>query len=319
MRLCLSCIVFVLVLALLAGVQAVINTWQRKKKQSRLQALLQAAQAAPDALTGLDSAPRKQSAAVRLFGRTLDLARLETLLTSADVSIAPKRFLTLAMTLGLLGFVIIWIITQHVLGAMVVMAAGACLPLMVLLIRRQRRDAALVRQMPDALDMIVRALRVGQSVDNALRDVGRNCPPPLGAEIQGIYEEMALGIPFSAALRNFEARFARLADVKLMTTAFIIQRETGGNLTRVLSNLSDLIRQRDSLKRQIKALTAEGRSSAVILGLLPLAVGTFFWIIRPGYIQTLFSHPTGRKMLLAAILLEIGGFVVMRLMTRIEP
>ncbi len=319
MRLLLASIVFLMVLAVLVGIYAAMAACRRRMRQRRLDALLQTEPTAAGSLLSMDRSPPDASTGIGVFGRTVDLSRLEALLTSADVSMTPKRFLALAMPMGLSSFVIVWIVSRHALGGMLAMAVGACLPLLVLRVRRQQRDSALVRQMPDTLDMIVRALRVGQSVDNALRDVSRNCPPPLGAEIRTVYEEIALGIPFPAALRNFETRFARLADVKLMTTAFIIQRETGGNLTRVLSNLSDLIRQRDSLKRQIKAMTAEGRSSAFILGVLPLAVGGFFWIIRPEYIQTLFSHPMGRKMLLAAILLEIGGFVVMRLMTRIEP
>jgi tight adherence protein B len=155
-------------------------------------------------------------------------------------------------------------------------------------------------------------------VDNALKEVARSSPPPLGAEIRTIYEEIALGIPFTAALENFEHRFNRLADVKLMTTAFIIQRETGGNLTRVLDNLANLIRERDTLKRQVRAMTAEGRSSAFILGVLPLVVGAFFWIVRPAYIKVLFTHPVGQKLLLAAVVLEISGFAVMCLMTRID-
>ena len=318
MKSMLSVIVFVSVLGAVGGAGWIINTLRRRQKRQRLRTFLDTQPDLSPARKLPGPAEPDQPTGSRFLWGLVDLARLETLLSAADVSISAQRMATLALIVGSLGFFAVLAVSRNFLGALLAMGLGAALPLMVLLYRRRQRDEALVRQMPEALDMIVRALRVGQSVDNALKEVGRAIPAPLGAEIQTIYEEMSLGIPFTAALQNFEARFARLADVKLMTTAFIIQRETGGNLTRVLANLSDLIRERDTLKRQVRAMTAEGRSSAFILGVLPLAVGAFFWIIRPAYIQTLFSHPAGRKMLLAAVLLEVTGFVVMKLMTRID-
>lgn len=314
----LASIAFLLVLALMGGLRWTFNAIARREKRQHLRVFLKSQAALPTTPAQSKAAAPSRPSDSRLLWGMVDLVRLETLLMAADVPISAQRMAILALLLGLAGFFAILAVAHNFIGALLAMGAGIGLPLAVLLYCRRRRDEALVRQMPDALDMIVRALRVGQSVDNALREAGRNIPAPLGTEIQTIYEEMSLGIPFTAALQNFEARFTRLADVKLMTTAFIIQRETGGNLTRVLSNLSDLIRDRDTLKRQVRAMTAEGRSSAVILGVLPLAVGAFFWMIRPVYVQTLFNHPIGRKMLLGAILLETAGFVVMKLITRID-
>ncbi|BBO86508.1 type II secretion system protein F [Desulfosarcina ovata subsp. sediminis] len=317
MRVFLALIVFLLVLALIAGFYWILSAIARREKRQQLRVFLKSQAVLPVTPASSEAAASGGSSGRVLWG-VVDLARLETLLMAADVPIPAQRMAMLAILLGLAGFFAILAVAHNFIGALLAMGAGIGLPLAILLYRRRRRDEALVRQMPDALDMIVRALRVGQSVDNALKEAGRSIPAPLGTEIQTIYEEMSLGIAFSVAMQNFEARFTRLADVKLMTTAFIIQRETGGNLTRVLANLSDLIRDRDTLKRQVRAMTAEGRSSAFILGVLPLAVGFFFWIIRPVYIQMLFSHPLGRKMLIVAILLETAGFVIMKLMTRIE-
>ena len=314
-RFLIAAMFFLLVLAILAGTFAAVQAIRRRQKRRQLKALM--GKSGEQALANRIQASRPAKS--QLFGGVVDLARLETLLTSADVDVAPERFLILAMLFGCMCFLATWAVTRNVVGGFLFLILGACLPMAILIVKRRQRDEALVRQMPDALDMIVRALRVGQSVDNALKEAGHSCPPPLGTEIRTIYEEVALGIPFAVALRNFEGRFARLADVKLMTTAFIIQRETGGNLTQVLANLSDLIRERDTLQRQVMALTAEGRSSSMVLGLLPIGVGGFFWVAKPAYIAPLFSHPIGRKMLIAAVLMEIAGFLVMRLMTRIEP
>ncbi len=321
MRFSLSLIVFVLVLVAIAGIFEVVTILHLRAKRRQIRALLKPTSDLSELKIPMpaDSTDTAKSSRIRLLGGFPDLTGLETLLLSANVSLLPEHFLILTVAAGLTGFFATLALSRNSTLSVLVMGSMFALPLLHLLHRRHLRDSSLVQQLPDALDMIIRALRVGQTVDNSLKEVGRICPSPLGVEIQTIYEEIALGIPFTAALHNFEVRFARLADVKLMTTAFIIQHETGGNLTRVLTNLSDLIRERDRLKHQVRAITAETRSSALILGVLPLAVAGFFWIIRPVYIQMLFSHPVGRKMVLIAALLEITGFLSMRLITRIEP
>ncbi|WP_051554431.1 type II secretion system F family protein [Desulfobulbus elongatus] len=251
--------------------------------------------------------------------RLLPLTRLDNLLIAADVSMGLDRFLLVVLAAGACGFAPGYVLSRNLPIGLTVAAIAAFLPFLVLLHRRRKKNETMIRQLPEALDMIVRALRVGQSVDNALLEVSRSCPPPLGPEVRIVYEEVTLGLPFIGALRNFEARSAGLPDIKLMVTAFVIQHETGGNLSRILDNLADLIRKRDTLRRQVRALTAEGRSSALVLGFLPLVVGLFFWLVRPVYIQVLFVHPVGQKMLLLAILLEFFGFLVMRLLIRITP
>ena len=269
MRIVLPMIVFFSILAVFAGIQAAWRAWHRRQQRRRLRAFIESVPT-PVSMSYTDTSRSSES---RLLYGFADSARLEALLVAADVPTSPERFLTLVTALGLVVFVIAWIVFQHVLGGLLSMGIALGIPVLVLKIRQRRRDDALIRQVPDALEMIVRALRVGQSVDNALQEVAHSYPDPFGQEVRTIYEEVTLGIPFITALQHFEARFARLAEVKLMTTAFIIQRETGGNLTQVLANLSELIRQRDTLKRQVTAMTAESRSSAVILGGIALGCG----------------------------------------------
>lgn len=268
---------------------------------------------------GTSATPIPSTPAIRLLRHLLPLQRLDNLLIAADLTLSMERFLLIAVAAGGVGFCACYAVSRTLLISVGIAWLCASLPFVVLLHRRKKKEAAIVQQLPEALDMIVRALRVGQSVDNALVEVARSCPPPLGPEMRIMHEEVSLGIPFISALRNFGARFARLPDVKLMITAFVIQHETGGNLSQILDNLADLIRKRDTLRRQVRALTAEGRSSSLVLGVLPLVVGLFFWIARPAYIQVLFDHPVGRKLLLLAILLELAGFMTMRLLTRMTP
>ncbi len=259
-----------------------------------------------------------RSGVARLAGGFMDLAALESLMIAADAPVSIERFFSLSLGLALLFVMPVIVLFRSLTAALPIMAAGLCLPYLYLIWRRKRREQALVRQLPDTLEMIVRALRAGQSVDGALKEIAASSSPPVGTEFRTIYEEMAMGLSFEQALRNFERRFSAVTDIKIITTAFIVQRETGGNLTKILGGLADTIRRRFQLKRQVRALTAEGRTSALILGLLPLFLLLFFWVVNPGYISLLFSHPVGRKLLLVAAAFIVSGLVVMRLMTRIE-
>ena len=263
--------------------------------------------------------PRNQlTGLARVADRFVDLQPLSSLLTAADTRLSLERFFSVSLGLALLVLVAVLLATRHMFAALPIGVAGGFLPYIYLLRRRKRREQTLVDQLPDTLEMIVRALRAGQSVDGALRELAASSAPPVGKEMRIIYEEMAMGLSFEHALHNMEKRFPALSDVKLMCTAFIVQRETGGNLTKILAGLADTIRHRFQLKRQVQVLTAEGRTSATILGLLPLAFGVITWIFNPDYISLLLSHPLGRKLLFVAFLLVAGGFVLMRLMTRID-
>ena len=172
--------------------------------------------------------------------------------------------------------------------------------------------------MPDALAMVVRSLRVGQSVDKALKDAADAAPAPFGTEIRIIYEEIRMGLPFDQAFINFEHRYPALADVKIMTTAFIIQRETGGSLIQILEGLSATIKKRFHFQRQIRTFSAEARASALIIGALPLLFVLVTYLLNPGYIARMTGHPTGRLFIAAALVLEVAGFLVMRRMAEIR-
>jgi tight adherence protein B len=246
------------------------------------------------------------------------LAALESLVLAADVHVSLGRLLTLSLGIGILFIIPIMVILKNPFAVFAALAAGIALPFLYLVYRKKKREEALVEQLPDALDMIVRALKVGQSVDGALQEAARSFPSPIGPEIKTVYDEMAVGLPFEKAFRNFEKRFPRVPDVKILVTAFIIQRETGGNLTSVLDGVARTVRQRFQLKRQIRVLTAEGRTTALILGLLPVGFLVVAWIFNPNYIGLLFNHPLGKKLLLLAVLFEAAGFAVMRIMSRIK-
>ena len=202
--------------------------------------------------------------------------------------------------------------------SLILFIAGLAVPVIYKRWKIKKRDDAFLEQLPHVVDMISRGLRAGQSMDDALREVAKHFDAPAGDEIKRVYEEMAMGVSFETAIRNFEQRYTRVADIKLLCTAFIIQRETGGNLAVTLDKIGDTIRQRFNLYRQIKALSADGRLSALIIGLLPIGFGVFTFFFRPDYIGQLFFTPAGKSLLFTAVMLELIGVALMARITRIK-
>jgi tight adherence protein B len=248
------------------------------------------------------------------LGRRLGLDRS---LAAADVALPARSFIHLCTALGIITGLALVLFGFH-LAAPPLAATAALIPAGVLGILRRRREARLVAQLPEAIDMIARAIRAGQSVDAALRDISHNLPAPVGPEIGTVRDEIVMGLSFEQAVRHFEARFARVADVKILCAALVIQRETGGNLTRILGGLAHTIRQRGRLQMQVRAMSAEGRMSSLVLGLIPIAFGAITWLLNPDYIALLFTHPTGKALLALAVGLVGLGFYFLRRIARIE-
>lgn len=249
----------------------------------------------------------------RLAGRL----GLDRALAAADAAISPRSFLLLSTALGMITGLALILFGFH-LPALPLAVAAALIPAGVLRILRRRREARLVEQLPEAIDMIARAIRAGQSVDTALRDISLNLPAPVGPEIGTVRDEIVMGLSFEQAVRHFEARFARVVDVKILSAALVIQRETGGNLTRILGGLAHTIRQRGRLQMQVRAMSAEGRISSLVLGTIPLAFGIITWVLNPDYIALLFTHPTGKALLALAVGFVGLGFYFLRKIARIE-
>lgn len=261
---------------------------------------------------------REKSRTERLLSRLIDVPVLSDLLEQSGLGISLDRFLYTTSGLAA-GFALAAILLfRSVLFFFPMVAAGFAIPILVLVYKKKKRDAAVVAQFPDMLDFMVRALRSGQSLDRALYGVSANFPDPIGGEIKIVYEEIAMGLAFAEALKNFESRFPKLPEVRFLCTSFIIQKETGGNLTEILDGLSRTIRQRFRLDRQIKATTAEGRLSIFFLGLAPFAFGSAVYWLKPDYISILFHDPVGQRLLFLALTLNILGFAVMRLLSRVE-
>jgi tight adherence protein B len=197
--------------------------------------------------------------------------------------------------LGLIGWPILWVVMCRGFFGQVV----------------GRRRKLLLRQFPDALAMIVRSARVGVPVLGAMASVAREAQPPTSLEFSRFADELAVGVPLDEAVTKMGARTG-LAEYRFFAIAIGLQARAGGGLSETLENLADLIRKRQALKERAHALSSEARTSAWILGGLPVVLGGGIWAMNPGYMSVLVTTTLGRTILGSAVLSLTFGALVMR-------
>jgi tight adherence protein B len=174
-----------------------------------------------------------------------------------------------------------------------------------------RRNAALIGQFPDTLDMIVRSVKVGIPVLGAIGTVAREAPEPTAGEFRRLGNDLAIGVPLDQAVTKMGAR-NDLSEYRFFATALALQAQTGGALSETLDNLSDVIRKRIALKERGLALSAEARTSALVLGGLPVVMGAALWALNPSYMGVLLDSNVGQKILGAALLSLSCGAITMK-------
>jgi tight adherence protein B len=189
-----------------------------------------------------------------------------------------------------------------------VLGALACgiLPYVFVRKKRTKRLDNLEEQFPEALDFLARSMRAGHAFSISLEMVGEELPDPLGQEFRTLFNEQNLGAPLDVALRNFTNRVP-LLDCRFFTSSVLLQKQTGGNLSEILSRLAYVIRERFRLKGQVKAASAHGRMTASILTILPVATMLGLLFVAPGYLQGMAADPDGKKMIAGAVIAQILG------------
>ncbi|MGO4158012.1 type II secretion system F family protein [Cupriavidus sp. YAF13] len=200
-----------------------------------------------------------------------------------------------------------------VLGALLV----GSLPVWHVIALRHKRLKQLEMQLPDAVDMISRALRAGHSFSSALGMVGQEVKDPMGREFRTTFEEINYGVALDEAMTNMAMRVP-INDLRYFVIAVLIQRESGGNLAEILDTIGNLVRERLKLFDKIKVLSAEGRLSAWILGLLPFATAGLILVVNPDFMTVLWQDPIGLKMVGMALGGMTLGVVWMRRIIRIR-
>jgi tight adherence protein B len=178
-----------------------------------------------------------------------------------------------------------------------------------------RRRGLMLSQFPDALALIVRAVRVGIPVPEAMRAVAREAPEPTRAAFDRLHKQIAIGSPLEIAVQDMARRNA-LPEYGFFAAALSLQAQTGGGLTETLETLADIIRRRIAMKERGHALSSEARTSSLVLAALPVATCGLMYATSPAYISLLFTSAAGNKLLGAAILSLAVGMGVMRLIIR---
>lgn len=191
------------------------------------------------------------------------------------------------------------------------------LPILWLYHRKRMRVKNFLAMMPEAVELISRALRAGHGLASGLRMVAEEMKGPIAEEYGRVFEEQNLGIPIEISLRGMADRIPSM-DVRFFVIAVLIQRATGGDLAEVLDKIGRLIRQRFELQGHVKALTAEGRLSGIVLLALPPGLLAFLSISNYGYIAPLFTTPVGHKMLLITVGLQIMGALMIKKIVAIK-
>lgn len=208
---------------------------------------------------------------------------------------------------------LVYLRTDAILFGFMIGLIGGAGPIVFVFQKRKRRLGKFEQGIPEALELIVSALRVGHSLNAAMGLVSRECADPVGGEFRLTFDEMNYGLELKSALDNLVTRVP-IQDVKILATAILIQRESGGNLAEVLEKTAQVIRERFRLKRQVMTHTAQGRLTGWILTLLPIVLGFLLYLVNPDLMSLLWKKPLGVKLLYAAgVMIFIGGMIIRKI------
>lgn len=261
-----------------------------------------------------DSYQRNLSPLEKALESLPGMGMLAAFIERAGHEFPAYRLLLLCLLLGAAGAMLGWAMTRNPWIAGVAMMALAWSPVFKLRMDLTRRFEKFEEQLPDALDVVTRALRAGYPFNECLRVVATEMEAPIAKEFGLTFDQINYGVDMRWALRNLVSRVPSLSLVAVVTTV-LVQRETGGNLAETLQNISGVIRSRFKFHRKVRTLTAEARLSAWILALIPFVLFAAIGATNPEYALMLIQEPNGRKLLMAALgLLVVGNLWIKKLL-----
>lgn len=245
------------------------------------------------------------------------VSRLRLVFEQADTPVTPAKIFSMSAMLAAAGWAAAFIYAPKWWIAPLAGLGLACLPFSWLLLKRSRRMKVFAGQLPDALELIGRALRAGHSLAAGFDLVRQEMQDPIAKEFGRVFDEQNLGLPLDEALNGMVDRIPNL-DLKFFVTAVVLQRQTGGDLAEILDKIGHLVRERFRIRGQVQALTGEGRLSGVVLLGLPPVLFLAVWRLNAEYIMVLFTDELGTKMLVGALFLQLIGALVIRKIVNIK-
>ena len=255
-----------------------------------------------------DIAKLRAEAAAENADQETRWGRLLTLLDQSGLEWSPQKFfLVTAVAGGGLGAGVGLLSGSWLAGAGAALVGGA-VPFLFVQYKRKKRLDKLLSQLPDALELIGRLVRAGQTISHAFQGVADEFQPPIATEFAYCYEQQNLGLSPDVALRDLGRRIG-LVEMKIFVLAVLVQRQTGGNLAELIDNLANVVRERFRIKGKIRVLTAEGRMEAAVLLALPPVVFAMILFLNRNYALMLFDHP---KVIYGTLALMLVGMLWIR-------
>lgn len=290
---------------------------EAKRIERRLQAMSAGAHGTKEASLVKQRLLAEEPWLARLLMSLPRVHQMDRLLQQSGLSWNMARFQGLTLAAAVVGFLFSLLMNFPWQAAILVTLAFGAVPFLYVYNGKQKRLGKIEQQLPDALDMMSRAMQAGHAFPGALQMVGNESPEPIAGEFKLTFDEVNYGIPMQEALLNLATRVPS-TDLRYFVIAVLVQRDTGGNLSEILGKISKLIRERLKLLATIKVLSAEGRLSAWILSILPFVLAILISIINPRLMAMLWTDETGRKLIAGAAALMIVGIFWMWRMIKIR-
>jgi tight adherence protein B len=254
----------------------------------------------------------------RFLARVPLLRNLDKLLDQAGIKTSPLKFLLMLIAATLAGFVLGFALRRDYMLGLIVSTCVLVAPFIYLNAMKGKRAEKFTEQLPDALTMISRSLRAGHSITSAIELVGQEIAAPLGELFKTAFDQQNLGLRLVDTLANMTERISSI-DLRFFVTVITINTEVGGNLAEILDKLAETIRQRLTIRRQVRVYTAQGRMSGYLLAALPIvAFVMMHFVMIPGYEDPLIKEKSGRYILMAAAVSQFIGFLVIRKIIKIR-
>ena len=238
-------------------------------------------------------------------------------LQSADIKMRPEEFLIVWILLAFLPAALVMVFTRNIIFMLILMIAGAVIPVVYVKSKQKKRVKQFEEQLCDALMICCSCLRSGLSFNQAMETIAKDMDAPISTEFATVVKEVNMGYSMDESLENLGDRI-KSKYVDLMVSAVLVQRQTGGNLSKILGNISDTIRERMKLKRQLKTSVSSGKMSGIIVGMMPVAILGMFTIINYDFVKVLYTEPRGYALLGAAAGLEFLAFVFVKKITTVK-
>ncbi len=238
-------------------------------------------------------------------------------LVLADIMMKPEEFCMMWIILAFGPSSLSALLSVNITSCITLAVLGMILPVVWIKIKKKKRTKVFENQLSDALLIMCNCLRSGLSFQQALDNIANEMPAPISIEFSRVANEVRYGSTLEDALNHMVSR-VKSPDLMLAVSAVNIQRQTGGNLSYILDSISETIKERLRIKGEISSLTAQGRMSGMIIGVVPIAVGFMLFIVTPDYMSVFFKETAGRILLIVAVVMETLGFMLIRKMVTVE-